>query len=78
MACLGLGHDEHVPLFRQRTQAIGLGAGNVDGAGLGELGVVGVEDLVAEALQAAFGNGDQPDRDVEVGQPEGGSCQVSR
>jgi hypothetical protein len=40
VARLGLGHDEHVRGARQLAQAIGLGTGNVDGAGPGELGMV--------------------------------------
>jgi hypothetical protein len=35
-----------------------------------------IEDLVAESLQAAFGDGDEVDRNVEIGQPEGGLGQV--
>jgi len=38
--------------------------------------MVEVEDLVAEPLQAAFGDGDEADRNVEIGQPEGGLGQV--
>jgi hypothetical protein len=76
VASLGLGHDEHVPGPRELAQAIGFGTGNIDGAGLGELGMVDVEDLVAEPLQAAFGDGDEADRNVEIGQPEGSLGQV--
>jgi hypothetical protein len=38
--------------------------------------VVQVEHLVVEALQGSFGDGDQPDRQVEAGQPGRGLDQV--
>src|SRR3984893_9561189 len=67
---LGLGHYEHAPAASEAPEAVGLRAGNVDGAGPRELYVIDVEDLVIEALQRALGDGDEADRNVEVRQPE--------
>nr|WP_245431035.1 hypothetical protein [Rhodoplanes roseus] len=71
MAGLGLRHDVDVPLARELGDLVRLRARDVDRAGVGEVGVVDVQDLVVEAHQAALGNGEEADRDVEVGQPEG-------
>ena len=70
MARLGLRHDEDVPLPRQLADLVGLGAGNIDAAGARVIGVVDVEHLVVEPHQRAFGNGEEPHRDVEIGEPE--------
>jgi hypothetical protein len=70
VARLSLSHNEHAPAAREAPEAIGFRAGNVDGAGPRELGVIDVEDLVVEALQRALGDGDEADRNVEVRQPE--------
>jgi hypothetical protein len=68
----------NTPAAREPPEAVGFRAGNVDRTGPRELGVIDVEDLVVEALQRAFGDGDQADRDVEVRQPERRLRQVSR
>ena len=70
MARLGLRHDEDVPLARELADLVGLGAGNVDAAGARVVGVIDVEHLVVEPHQRAFGDRQQPHRDVEIGQPE--------
>ncbi len=70
MPCLGLRHDEDAPLAGEPAEPVGLGAGNVDRAGPGELDVIDVEHLVVEALERALGDRDQPHRNVEVRQPE--------
>jgi hypothetical protein len=64
---LGLAHQEHVPLPGQGAERVGLGSGDVDRALPGERLVVQVENLVVEALQGAFRNGDQPHRQVQAG-----------
>ena len=69
VASLGLRHDEHAPFLRELAEAVGFGTGNVDRAGMREFLVIEVENLVVEALQRAFGNRDQANRNVEVGQP---------
>ena len=69
MPGLGLTHDERVPLPGQPAQIVGLRPGDVDRALGGELLVVEIEYLVVEALQRALGHGDQPDRQVQAGQP---------
>ena len=54
----GLGLRDHVgvPLLRELAQVVGLGAGDVDRALAGVGGVVEVEHLVGEALEAALGD----------------------
>ena len=76
VAGLGLSHDEHPPLAGQLAQLVGLGAGNINRAGAGELGVVNVQHLVVETLERPLRDGQQPDRDVEVRQPERGRGQA--
>ena len=63
-------HDgEAEPFLRELAEAVGFGTGNIDRAGMREFLVIEVENLVVEALQRAFGNRDQANRNVEVGQP---------
>ena len=50
--------------------------GNVDRALARELHVVQVQHLVVEALQRAFGERDQPHRQIQAGQPGRGLDQV--
>ena len=69
VARLGLPHHERVPLPRQRGQRVRLRAGDVDRALPRERLVVQVEHLVVEALQRTLRDGDQPDRQVQAGQP---------
>ena len=76
MARLGLGHHERVPLPGQTAEIIGLRAGDVNRAFGGELLVIEVEHLVVEPLQRSLGHGDQPDRQVQAGQPRRGLDQV--
>jgi hypothetical protein len=66
----GLCHDEDTPAPREAPEAISFRAGYVDRAGPRELGVIDVEHLVVEALQCAFGNGDEADGNVEARQPK--------
>src|SRR5262245_12462538 len=70
MARLGLRHDEDVPFARELADLVGLRARNVDAAGARVIGVIDVEHLVVEAHESAFRNGEQPHRDVEIGEPE--------
>jgi hypothetical protein len=62
VAGFGLGHHVDVVLEGDLGQGVGLGAGDVDGTGVGEGGVIEIEHLVVEALQRPFGPGDQPHR----------------
>ena len=69
VACLGLGDHVGLPLAGQAPESVGLRTGDVDGA-LGGVGlVVEIEDLVGETLKAAFGDADEPDREVHARQP---------
>ncbi len=70
MARLGLRYDEDVPFARELADLVGLRPRNVDTAGARIVGVIDVEHLVVEAHQGAFRNGQEPHRDVEIGQPE--------
>ena len=63
---LGLRHNKTAPVAGEPPQTVGLRAGNIDGAGPGELGVVNIEHFVVEPLQGTLWNGDQADRNVEV------------
>ncbi len=76
MPGLRLGHQVHVPLPGQRAEVVRLRPGDVDRALPGEVLVVEVEYLVVEALQRALWHGDQPDRQVQAGQPRSGLNQV--
>ena len=67
MTGLRLAHQEHVPLPGQRTERVRLRSGDVDRALPGERLVIEVENLVVEALQGAFRDGDQPHRQVQAG-----------
>ena len=76
VARLRLGHHEHVPLARQLADAVRLRTGDVDRALARVALVVEVHDLVGEALQRAFGDGDEPHRLVQPTEPERGLEQV--
>jgi len=76
MTRLRLRHQVRVPLPGQPAKVIGLGTRDVDRAFPGELLVVEVQNLVVEALQRAFGDRDEPDRQVQAGQPRCGLDQV--
>src|ERR1700749_4378011 len=76
MPRLRLGHQERVPLPGQLAEVVRLRAGYVDRALPRDRLVVQVEPLVVEALQGPFGDGDQPDGQVEAGQPGRGLDQV--
>src|SRR5262249_9756531 len=69
MAGLRLRHQKGVPLPRELAEIVGLRARDVNRAFPRELLVVDVEDLVVESLQGAFGDGDEPHRQVQAGQP---------
>ena len=60
------------------AQRLGLLARDVDRALAREVDVVEVQDLVVEALKRSLGDGDQPHREVEAGQPGRGLHQVSQ
>ncbi len=64
-----LRHQEDVPLPRELAEIVGLRARDVDRAFPCELLVVEVKDLVVEPLKGAFGDGDEPHRKVQAGQP---------
>ena len=70
VARLGLRHDVDAPGAGEPPEPVGFRAGNIDGAGPRELGVIDVEDLVVEPLQRTLGNGDEANRNIEVRQPE--------
>src|SRR5215472_15265571 len=76
VARLRLRHDEHTPLPRQPPKAIGLRSRNIDRAIAREFGVVNVEHLVVESLERALGNRDEANRNIQIGEPEGSSCQA--
>src|SRR5262249_4926042 len=73
---LGLSHHVRPVLVREVAQGFRLWPRDVDGALAREVHVVEVKDLVVEALECAFGDRDQPDREVETGQPGCGFDQV--
>ena len=66
---LRLGHQENVPLPGQRAKVVRLGTRDVDRALPRELLVIEVQDFVVETLQGAFGDRDEPHRQVQAGQP---------
>src|SRR5215469_11877587 len=66
---LRLAHHERVPLPGELAQVVGLRPGHVDRALTCERLVVQVENLVVEALQGAFRDGDEPDGKIKAGQP---------
>src|SRR5262249_58395210 len=65
-----------VPRAGQAAEVIGLRARDVDRAFPGELLVVEVKDLVVKTLQGAFGDGDEPHRQVQARQPRRGLDEV--
>src|SRR5205807_3025485 len=63
-------------LASEPPEAIGLRAGDLDCAIARKFGVIDVEDLIVEPLQRALGDGDEANRDVQIGQPECRLCQA--
>ena len=69
---LGLGDDVGVVLFGLATQGFGFFAGDIQCHLIHVFLVVPIEDLVGEALQAAFGYANQANREVNVAEPHRG------
>ena len=77
MTRLGLGHDEDPVLTRQLAELVGLRAWDVNRAGLRKLGVIDVQNLVVKALQGTLRDGEQADRNIKIGEPEGSFGQTA-
>jgi hypothetical protein len=71
-----LRHQEGVPLPGELTEIVCLRARDVDRAFPREIFVIEIKNLVIETLQCAFGDGDEPHRQVQAGQPRRGLDQV--
>ncbi len=71
MVRLRLRHDEGIILAGNLPEGRCLFARNIDGAFPGKVRVIEVEHLVVEGLQGAFGEGDEPDGQVQAGEPGG-------
>jgi len=78
MACLGLRHDEDIPFARKLADLVGLGPGMSMQQCARRSRVIDVEHLVIKAHQGAFRNGQQPHRNIEIGEPEGGLVRLFR
>jgi len=61
-----------------RSELIGFVSGDVDGTGLGVFDMIDVEDLIVEALERALRHGDEADRNIKIGEENGGLCQMAK
>ena len=76
MARLRLRHHERPVLLRDLAELGRFLAGDVDRALARELDVIEIEHLVVEALERAFGERDQPHREIEAREPRCGLHQM--
>jgi len=72
MTRFGLGDDERIVGPGDLAQLVGFFARDIDRALTCELDMVEVEDFVIEGLECPFWKSDQPDRQIQAGQP--GRC----